>query len=104
MLDSREMEQKLHQLAAVFNEHMRQKRYAQAKYCYDKARMMAVELELEQKKKDELFGIRGDRGLILKEGLFREELVQKSYIETCVRAKEKPQSCVLCQKRMKGEV
>ena len=104
MLDSRGIEQKLYNLAAVFNVHMRAKRYAQAKYCYDNARSLAVDVELEQEKKDELFGIRGERGVILKEGMFREELVQKSYVETCVKAKQNPENCVLCQKRIRGEV
>ena len=103
MLDSKGIEQKLYNLAAVFNVHMKTKRYAQAKYCYDKARMMAVEVGLEQEKKDELFGIRGSRGVIVKEGLFKEELVQKSYVETCIKAKKNPENCVLCQKRIRGE-
>lgn len=104
MLDGREIEWKLYNLAAVFNVHMRAKRYAQAKYCYDNARSLAVDVELEQEKKDELFGIRGTKGTIIKEGLFREELVQKSYVETCVKAKQNPENCVLCQKRIRGEV
>lgn len=104
MLDSKGIEQKLHHLAAVFNAHMRQKRYTQAKYCYDKARLLAVEVELEPEKKEELFGIRGTRGMIVKEGLFREELVQKSYLETCIKAKQNPENCVLCQKRIRGEL
>lgn len=104
MLDSRAIEQKIFNLAAVFNVHMKAKRYAQAKYCYDRARSLAVEVELEEEKKDQLFGVRGNRGLIIKEGLFKEELVQKAYVETCVKAKQAPENCVLCQERIRGAV
>ena len=104
MLDSRGIEQKLYNLAAVFNVHMKAKRYPQAKYCYDKARGLAVEVELEQEKKDQLFGIRGNRGEIVKEGLFKEEMVMKAYVETCVKAKQEPEDCRLCGERIWGEV
>lgn len=104
MLDSRGIERKIYDLAAVFQAHMKAKRYAQAKYCYDKARSLAVEVELEQEKKDQLFGIRGNRGEIVKEGLFKEELVMKAYVETCVKVKQAPESCALCQRRIRGMV
>lgn len=104
MLDSRGIEQKLYNLAAVFRAHMKAKRYPQAKYCYDKARALAVDVELEQEKKDQLFGIRGNRGEIVKEGLFQEDLVMKAYVETCVKAKQEPENCMLCQKRIRGEL
>ena len=104
MLDSRGIERKIYDLAAVFHAHMKAKRYAQAKYCYDKARSLAVEVELEQEKKDQLFGIRGNRGEIIKEGLFKEEMVMKAYVETCVKAKQAPESCVLCQRQIRGMV
>lgn len=104
MLDSRAIEQKIYNLAAVFEVHMKAKRYAQAKYCYDKARGLAVSVELEQEQKDQLFGIRGNRGQIIKEGLFKEELVMKAYLETCIKAKKEPENCILCQKRIRGEV
>lgn len=104
MLDSRGIEQKIYNLAAVFLVHMKGKRYAQAKYCYEKARALAVDVELEQEKKDQLFGVRGNRGEILKEGLFKEDLVMKAYHETCVKAKQEPESCVLCRYQIRGEV
>lgn len=104
MLDSRGIERKIYDMAIVFQAHMKAKRYAQAKYCYDKARGLAVDVELEQEKKDELFGIRGNRGVIIKEGLFKEELVSKAFIETCVKAKQNPENCELCRKRIRGEV
>ena len=104
MLDSRGIERKIYDLAAVFHAHMKAKRYAQAKYCYDKARSLAVEVELEQEKKDQLFGIRGNRGEIIKEGLFKEEMVMKAYVETCVKAKQASENCVLCQRQIRGMV
>ena len=78
MLENRVIEQKLCDLAAVFDVHMKAKRYAQAKRCYDNARLVAVFNGLEEEKKDLLFGIWGTRGEIIKEGLFKEELVQKA--------------------------
>ena len=104
MLDSRGIERKIYDLAAVFHAHMKAKRYAQAKYCYDKARSLAVEVELEQEKKEELFGIRGERGVIIKEGLFKVEMVMKAYEETCVKAKQAPENCTLCQQRIRGMI
>ena len=104
MLDNKGIEQKIYDLAAVFNVHMKAKRYAQAKYCYDKARTLAVEVQMEEEKKDQLFGIRGNRGEIIKEGLFKEELVMKAYVETCVKAEQAPADCILCQKLIRGEV
>ncbi|MBE5852289.1 MAG: hypothetical protein E7299_04955 [Lachnospiraceae bacterium] len=100
MLSDREIEMKLYDMAAVFKNHMRAGRYPQAKYIYDKARMLAVETGLEEKKREELFGLRGERGNSLKEGLFPHELVQKAYLETCVKAKEQPEDCILCQKQL----
>ena len=104
MLDNREMERKLYDLAAVFNNHMNAKRYAQAQYCYKKARLLAVEMELEEEKKEELFGVCGNRGEMIKEGLFRKELVHKAYLEACIKAKENPDACILCQKQLKAAV
>lgn len=104
MLDNREMERKMYDMAAVFKVYMSAKRYSQAKYLYDKARILAVEMELEEEKRGELFGIRGERGEIIKEGLFKEELVQRAYLETCVKAKEKPEDCILCQKQLRAAV
>lgn len=102
MLESREIEKKLYDMAAIFKVHMRAKRYSQAKYVYDRARDLAVSVELEEEKRAELFGRRGERGVILREGLFNEELVQKAFLETCVKAKEKPEECILCQKLFKA--
>lgn len=104
MLDNREMERKLYEMAAIFKNHISAKRYQQAKYCYDKARLLAVEIELEEEKKEELFGIRGKRGEIIKDGLFKEELVQKAYMECCVKAKDSPMNCILCQEQLRGVV
>lgn len=98
MLDEMAIRQKLYDLAAVFKVHMKAKRYKQAKYCYDSARTVVVFNGMGDEVSSELFGLRGDRGTIIQEGMFQEMLVQKSYLETCVRAKENPENCLLCQK------
>ena len=98
MLSSREIEMKLYDMAAVFKNHMMAGRYPQAKYVYDKARTLAVEISLEEEKRRELFGMRGERGICLQDGLFPHDLVQKAYFESCVKAKTQPENCALCQK------
>lgn len=104
MLESMVIKQKLYDLAAAFKVHMRAKRYVQAKRCYDNARLIAVFHGMEEDEKEKLFGVRGKRGEIMKEGLFQEEMVQKAYLETCVKAKQIPEDCVLCQKHIRGEL
>ena len=98
MLDEREIKQKLYDLAAVFKVHMKAKRYNQARYCYDSARTVVTFNCMGEDVSNELFGVRGDRGTIIREGMFQEMMVQKSYMETCVKAKENPENCLLCQK------
>lgn len=100
MIDERRTEQKLEELAAVFKSHALAKRYPQAKRCYDTARNIAVFMELAEEKREELFGIRGERGIIEKEGMFPEYLVQKVYLETCVKAREMPENCLLCEGKL----
>ena len=83
MLDSRDIEKKLFELPLFFKEHMKCKRYFEAKACYDKARTVALFIELEEDKKMKLFGERGERGVYIVEGLFKEEQVIKAY-EKCI--------------------
>lgn len=85
MLEGKQIIDKLYGEADLFVHHMRKKEYPQAKFCYDTARNVAVFLELEEKRMQELFGERGDKGEILQPGMFREEQVQKAYLE-CIRA------------------
>lgn len=98
MIDERRAWQKLEDLAATFNNHIRAKRYHQAKHCYDTARNVSVFLEMEEKESQILFGSRKAKGEIEKEGMFKEELVQKAYFETCVAGKAQPENCFLCER------
>ncbi len=84
MLDGKEIIEKLYLLASEFNVHMQNKEYVRAKSCYDTAVNVAVFCEVESKYMDELFGIRGERGVIIKPGLFPEEKVIRAYGE-CIK-------------------
>lgn len=84
MLESRDIEKKLFELPVLFKEHMKCKRYFEAKACYDRARTVAVFIELEQDKMTELFGKRGEMGVCIVKGLFEEDQVQKAYLE-CIK-------------------
>lgn len=84
MLEGKMIMDKLYMLADEFKVHMKNKKYYQAKSCYDTAVKVAVFLELEEGTKQELFGERGERGVILKKGMFPEEQVVKAYGE-CVK-------------------
>ena len=96
MLECNQIEKKIYDLAAGFQAHFKAKRYFQAKYCYEQARQVTVFVELEEEKKRELFGERGIRGGTMQEGLFKEEWVQKAYLECCVKGKEQSGNCQLC--------
>lgn len=85
MLTPEQILDKLYEQPEIFKSHMRGKRYSQAKACYDDARNIALFVELDEKQLRELFGERGDRGIIIRQGLFVEEQVQKAYLE-CIRA------------------
>lgn len=84
MLEGKEIMGKLYLLADEFKVHMRNQEYSRAKHCYDTAVTVTVFLEMEAEIKLELFGERGERGSIIKEGLFREEQVIKAYGE-CIK-------------------
>lgn len=88
MLGEKEVFKGLEELSDVFKQHVRYKQWEQAKYCYEKATNVAVFLRLEEKKMRELFGERGDRGEVISEGLFPEEMVQKVYLECSVKRKQ----------------
>ena len=85
MLDRMQTVDKLYTLAEEFKIHMKNKEYQRAKYCYETARGVSVFMELDRENMDVLFGERGERGVILRNGLFREELVQEAYYETVVK-------------------
>ena len=85
MIGERRVMQKLEELGMTFRQHANAKRYRQAKICYEQARTVAVFMELSEENKSRLFGERGDSGEILKEGIFREEVVVKVLYEVDVR-------------------
>lgn len=83
MMTEAEAEEKLRDLARSFYVHFWNKKYAQAKHCYDKAVAIATFLDLPIKFRMELFGNRPyvDDEKDVKDGLFREEDVQKAYLQ-----------------------
>lgn len=84
MLKEKQLMDKLYELPVNFKFYMEKKDYPRAKSCYDTARTIALFLELDEKQLKELFGERGERGIIIQQGLFPEESVQRAYIE-CIR-------------------
>lgn len=88
MLNSeREIKMKIRELPERFKQHIRRKEYTLAKACYDTAVTAAVFLELDENEKTELFGERGERGVILQKGLFNEESVLKAMWE-CIDSRD----------------
>ncbi len=85
MLEGKQLMDKLHDQPVLFNQYIKNKQWPEAKYRYDTAQQVLVFLEADEETMTEFFGERGERGVILKEGLFREELVQKAYYEVAVR-------------------
>lgn len=84
MLDNNQIIPKLHDLSELFKTHIKNKQFPEAKYCYDEAVTVAVFMELDEEEKIMLFGERGERGVLIAEGLFPEKEVQKAYIE-CIK-------------------
>ena len=76
MLSENEILKKLYEQPKIFYEHMAKKEYAQASYCAQTARAIAVFIELNEEQLIELFGTRQYDEPI--EGLFREESVMKA--------------------------
>ncbi|MCM1264483.1 MAG: hypothetical protein NC313_17360 [Butyrivibrio sp.] len=84
MLNTKEIIDKLYVLPEQFHRDMQEKNYIGAKHCYDTAREVAVFLNLDAGMMLELFGERGERGAVIRKGLFPEEQVQKAYLE-CIK-------------------
>lgn len=80
-----QMKKKLWDMADLFKHYMRKKMYAMAKFEYEKARSVAIFMELPEEEMDELFGERGNTGEIIKKGLFAEEEVIRAYEKAAVR-------------------
>lgn len=74
---------KLWELAASFRAYVRQKKWSQAKHCYEVARNVSIFMELPEEEMVKLFGSRDepDKPVI---GMFPEEEVQKAYRE-CIK-------------------
>ena len=85
MLEGKELMDKLYEQAVIFDHLIRNKRWPEAKHCYDTVASVLVFLEAPEGMMLEFFGERGERGVILKEGLFPEDKVQKAYYETAVK-------------------
>lgn len=85
MLTEKEAEEKLRGMAQEFQSLMKQRQYVKAKQRYETARSVAVTMELSEDIREELFGVRGGKGEVLRKGAFPEELVQKAFYETSVR-------------------
>lgn len=87
MLDSKGIMEKLYMLPGLFKAYMDRRDYAGAKHCYDTAVTVAVFMDLDEKSMTELFGGRGERGQITRQGLFPEESVQAAYWK-CIQRNE----------------
>lgn len=85
MLTEKEAEEKLRGMAQEFKSLMKQRQYVKAKQRYETARSVTVTMELSEDIREELFGVRGGKGEVLRKGAFPEELVQKAFYETSVR-------------------
>lgn len=85
MLTEKDLKDKLILYAETFQEHMKNKEYVCAKRCYDTAVTVSVFTQLDDEFNKELFGERGERGVILYQGLFREDQVLKAY-EQCIKS------------------
>lgn len=86
MLDQQKILDKLYNLSHIFRSHYKNKKYAQAKKCYDTAITVAVFCEISELDRIKLFGNRPykEDEEELEEGLFCEEEVQKAYWE-CIK-------------------
>lgn len=86
MLTEKELVKKLHSEAADFRALVKQRQYVQAMRRYKTALGVAVFVELPREELDRLFGIRGEKGVIIQKGAFPEEMVIKA--SEMSRAKE----------------
>ena len=99
----REIYNRLDEMAGKFMAFYRNKQYTAAKREYDAAVTIALRLDIEEEKKEELFGTRGERGTILKRGLFPEDLVMKVTYETCMKKGSDPEKgCYTCENYKKN--
>lgn len=85
MIERKALLDKLYEQPELFRHYAKHKLWPEAKHCYDRVVTVLCFLEADEKIMAEFFGERGERGVILKEGLFKEELVQKAYLEAAVK-------------------
>lgn len=85
MLEGKALLDKLYDQPDLFKNYIRNKQWPEAKHCYDTLLSVLLFLEADGGMLREFFGERGERGVILREGLLREELVQKAYYEAAVK-------------------
>lgn len=86
-MDRKELMQDLHHKGDIFRQLCKVKNYYEAKKYYEEARTMAVENHLTEEESAEIFGVRGERGVILRVGVFPEEDVIVMYEWTAVRCR-----------------
>lgn len=85
MHTGKQIPDRLYDQPELFNHYIKNKQWAEAKQCYDAVRDELCSIHADEETMVEFFGEQGERGVILKEGLFRKEYVQKAYFEVAVR-------------------
>lgn len=80
---------RLMELGKQFREYSRTKKYYEAKRCYDKALLIACEMDMGEDIKRKMFGNRPyvDKEEEVVDGIFDEDTVLK-VMEECIRNKE----------------
>ncbi len=79
---------KLMALPAQFNRLCREKKYAQAKYIYDRAVTLAVFLEVPADVRERLFGQTDNQDedyTVKEDALFRWDMVEKCNLHCCIK-------------------
>lgn len=85
LLSGKALLDKLYDQPELFEHYMSNKMWSKAKHCYDKTVCVLLFLQADEEMLNEFFGERGERGVILREGLFREDKVQEAYYEAAVK-------------------
>lgn len=88
MLEGQAIDKKMQELSDKFHQYVKNKQWGLAKYCYDVARNVAVFLEFDEDKMHEIFGERGERGLIISEGMFPERILHKVMYECVIKKQQ----------------
>lgn len=85
LLSGKALLDKLYDQPELFMHYMRNKKWSEAKYCYDQTICVLLFLGADEEMLNEFFGEYEERGKIKREGLFRRDLVQKAYYEAAVK-------------------